>query len=353
MAIKKQSSDKFYQKISSLANKNKFPLRAMFELTYRCNFRCVHCYVVADKNKKELNTTEVKKVLSQLKAAGCFHVGFTGGEPLLRKDIFEILDYAKGCGFRISLLTNGFLIDENASRRIASLGGSLNRVDVSVLGITKNTLEGITRKKGSFEKVMRAIRLLKDKGVDVQIKATLMKQNKDEFLRIKELAEKLDTMFRYSPMLNPKVDGDKTPLKYQVAPKDACRIKRLLSLKKGVINEQANEGLSLCKRKLRKPAFRCGAGRSEVTISPNGEMNICMDIHYPQYNILKGSFIKGWGKMKSLVDNLSLPKDYPCDSCSVMHLCQWCPAKELLTGRGRIKCNSFYKDMALTEAGQL
>lgn len=352
MAIKRQSSDRFYQKIFSLANKNKFPLRAMFELTYRCNFNCVHCYVVTDKNKKELNTTEVKKVLRQLRDAGCFHVGFTGGEPLARKDIFEILDYAKGCGFRISLLTNGFLIDKRAADRIASLGVSLNRVDVSVLGITKNTLEGVTRKKGSFTKVMRAIRLLKDKGVDVQIKATLMKQNKDEFLRIKKLAEKLDTMFRYSPMLNPKVNGDKAPLEYQVPPDEVCRIKKSLSLKKGVIDEQANERLSLCKRKLRKPAFRCGAGRSEVTISPYGEMNICLDVHYPQYNILKGSFLQGWEKMKRLVENLSLPKDYPCDNCAVVRFCQWCPAKELLTGNGLLKCNSFYKEMALAEAGE-
>ena len=60
MAIKNKESDEFYQEINSLANKNKFPLRAMFELTYRCNFNCVHCYVVADKNKKELKQNRLR-----------------------------------------------------------------------------------------------------------------------------------------------------------------------------------------------------------------------------------------------------------------------------------------------------
>ncbi|MFH1381236.1 MAG: radical SAM protein, partial [Candidatus Omnitrophota bacterium] len=111
MIIKKENSSGFYRDMSFAARNSKFPLKAMFELTYRCNFRCVHCYVAADKKKKELGIEEVKVILDQLKKAGCFHVGFTGGELFLRKDIFKILNYAKQSGFRISILTNGFLID--------------------------------------------------------------------------------------------------------------------------------------------------------------------------------------------------------------------------------------------------
>ena len=311
MVIKKDNSDKFYHKITSLALRHKFPLKAMFELTYRCNFRCIHCYAVSDKKKKELTTAEIKQVLDQLKDAGCFHIGFTGGEPLIREDIFEILNYAKINGFRISLLTNGFLIDKNMAKKIASLGTSLNRVDISVLGATKDTFEKITRKKGSFEKVINSIRLLKDEGVDVQIKSTLMKPNKDEFLMIKKLSERFDTMFRYSPTINPRINGDKSPLKYQVAPVQVYELRKKLNSSRKLINEEELEGRS-SENLGRKNLFRCGAGQSEVTISPYGEMNLCLEIHYPRYNILKGSFEEGWKILKEYVQNFRPPKGYFC-----------------------------------------
>lgn len=349
MTIKKGYSDEFYQKISILARQRKFPLRAMFELTYKCNFRCIHCYVVPDKNKKELTTQQVKYVLNQLKSAGCFHIGFTGGEPLLREDIFEILDYAKTIGFRISLLTNGFLIDKKTARKISCLGTSLNRVDVSVLGATKYTFEKITQMKDSFEKVIHSIKLLKDEGVDVQIKATLMKPNKDEFLLIKKLADKFDTMFRYSPTLNPKIDGSKGPLRYQIQPQEAYKIQQSLSLRKRVFNEKNLEGWNP-KNIGRKALFRCGAGQSDVTISPYGEMNLCLEIHYPQYNILNGSFVEGWRKIKEFVQNFKTPKDYLCKDCALAQFCHWCPARGLLTAGNLTTCSQYDKQAALVKA---
>ena len=83
MVIKKQTSDEFYAAIKTHARERKIPSRVMFELTYRCNFRCLHCYLSPDK-KKELGTEEVFSILCQLKDAGTFHIGFTGGEIFLR-----------------------------------------------------------------------------------------------------------------------------------------------------------------------------------------------------------------------------------------------------------------------------
>lgn len=348
MAIKKCGSDEFYAKISSFTQKRKFPLKAMFELTYHCNFRCIHCYVVQDKDKQELTTQQVRDILRQLKDAGCFHIGFTGGEPLLRKDIFEILDFAKRSGFRISLLTNGYLIDEKIAERIASLGTSLNRVDVSVLGGTKKTFERITRKKNSFNKVMRAIKLLKEKRVNVQIKTTLMKPNQDEFLLIKKLADKLGTLFRYGSTLNPKMDRNREPLRYQINPLDAFKSRQAISRKKKVIDEEIQEGRYI-KGRGRKKLFNCGAGKSEVSISPYGEMNLCMSVSYPAYNILKGDFTQGWKNIKAVVENLNSLKDYACENCNLAQFCSWCPARGWLFSGDLTKCNTLDKDMALTQ----
>lgn len=346
MSIKTEESDNFYQTINQLARRNKFPLKAMFELTHRCNFRCIHCYVVPDKTKPELTTNQVKSILDQLKAAGCFHVGFTGGEPLLRPDIFTILEYAKKSGFRITLLTNGYLVDKAVAKKIASLGTSLNRVDISVLGATEETLEKITGIKGSYARVMRAVKLLHAAGVAVQIKATLMEANKGEFLQIKKLAEQIGTMFRYSPSLTPKIDGDKTPLNYQVLPEEVYAIQQTLAGRPQVINEKEPVEWKAGK----KPLFRCGAGQTEVTISAYGEMNLCLEIPFPKYNLVTGNFKAGWKKISRFVANLKVPKGYLCNHCPLSPFCHWCPAKGWLSKNRRSNCSETDKAQALVAA---
>jgi len=301
--------------------------------------------------RRELTTKEVFLILDQLKDAGTFHVGFTGGEIFLRKDIFKILEYAKKRGFRISLLTNGYLINKEAAKKIASLGTSLNRVDISVLGACKKTFEGITGVKGSFGKVLNSIKLLKDKGVDVQVKATLMGPNKDEFLEIRKLAKKMNCLFRYGPTISRKADGSSATLQYQVNPDEVFRIKNLLAGDNRAIND-GNEGRQILKTKSRgrRALFHCGAGQTEVTISPYGEMNFCLEIHYPRYDILKSSLNSCWKRLKSLVENIELPKEYKCGVCDIAGFCHWCPAKAWLLKKDFFTCDPESKSMALAEA---
>ncbi|MGD0336669.1 MAG: radical SAM protein [Candidatus Omnitrophota bacterium] len=350
MAIRKESSDNFYAGINTLARKHKFPGSVMFELTYKCNFRCIHCYVAPDRRKKELTTAQVVSILNQLKTAGSFHIGFTGGEPFLREDIFDILDYAKNCGFRISILTNGTLINKGAAKRIASLGTSLNRVDISVLGATKKTFERITGRTGSFECVMKAVKSLKKEGVDAQIKTTLLSLNKNELMDIKKLAERQGCFFRYGPSLTRKADGNRAPLRYQVEPDEICRIKGLLTGDRDAANKEAFLELKP-KAAGRRELFRCGAGQFEVTINPYGEMNFCPQIHYPEYNILKSSFNGCWKKLKKLVSKIEIPRKYQCNACGLASFCHWCPAKAWALKKDFFTCDEESRKMALAEAG--
>lgn len=345
MAIKKGSSNDFYAMFNSLAEKHKFPARVMFELTYKCNFKCVHCYVAPDRRKKELTTEQVFLIFDQLKEAGVFHIGFTGGEPFLRKDIFDIFDYAKNCGFRISIFTNGYLINKNIAKRIASLGTSLNRIDVSVLGATKKTFEKITGKRNSFSPVMRALQWLREEKLVVQIKTILLSLNKHEFLKIKKLAEREKCLIRYSQTLSRKTDGSISPLQYQVEPSEIYKIRNILAADNGGarVELQANAPG-------RKSLFRCGAGKTEVTINPYGEINFCPEIHYPAYNILKTSFNQCWGKLKKLAEDIEMSQKLPCRRCSLAAFCHWCPAKAWLLRKDFFVCDEESKKMALKEA---
>jgi radical SAM protein with 4Fe4S-binding SPASM domain len=344
MTIKTKHSDNFYADLYSRAHKGQFPLKVLFELTYKCNFKCVHCYNVKEK-KKELNTDGVKKVLTQLAAAGCFHVGFTGGEPLMRKDIFEILDFAKHLGLRITILTNGYLLDRKAADKIADLGVNLNKVDISFLGADKQTFEDITRKKGSFARVTKAIKLLKRRGLDVMIKPTLMKQNRYEFKRIKEMASSLGCMFKYSPTLNAKTDGSKGPLKYRLSPQEVIEAMEEFTGKKKKQPVKSKVKLLPGKNKF----FRCGSGKTEASINPYGELKLCPEINEPTYDILEAGLDKAWAKLKKYVKKLESSK-YVCSSCDLASFCNSCPARMLVEEGSLNKCNQYDKDMAILRA---
>src|SRR5437867_6064129 len=93
------------------------PLSAQMDLTFRCNERCIHCYL-DHEDHGEMATAEIKDVLDQLAEAGTFFLTLSGGEILLRKDFFEILEYARGLLFNVKLKTNAILIGEKEARRI-------------------------------------------------------------------------------------------------------------------------------------------------------------------------------------------------------------------------------------------
>ncbi|MFH1593480.1 MAG: radical SAM protein [Candidatus Omnitrophota bacterium] len=344
MAIKNKSSDEFYAGLYRLAGEKKFPLKVLFELTYRCNFRCVHCYNVKEK-KKELTTAQVKKILTGLSKAGCFHVGFTGGEPLMRKDIFKILDHAKRLGLRITILTNGYLVNPGVADKIAALGTSLNKVDISFLGADRSTFEAITRKKGSHNKVMNAVRLLRRRDAPVMIKPTLMRQNKDEFFKIKGIADSFGCMFKYSPTLNAKTDGSKAPLQYRLSPREVSEA--LKSFSKGKTEPRLPRSIKILPGK--NKFFRCGSGKAEASINPYGELKLCPEINRPVYNILKRSLPQAWKDLTRFVEKLESAR-YVCKSCYLASFCNSCPARMLVEEGSLDKCNRYDKEFAVLRA---
>src|SRR5437899_11931037 len=97
------------------------PLSAHLDITYRCNERCRHCYLDHD-DRGEMSANEIKCILDQLAEAGVFFLVVSGGEPLLRKDCFEILQYARALSFNVKLKTNALLIGEREVTRIRDLG---------------------------------------------------------------------------------------------------------------------------------------------------------------------------------------------------------------------------------------
>ncbi|HRK24955.1 MAG TPA: heme d1 biosynthesis radical SAM protein NirJ [Beijerinckiaceae bacterium] len=160
----------------------------IWNLIRRCNLTCMHCYSISGDVDfpGELSTAQVFETLDDLKAFGVPVLILSGGEPLLRRDIFEISKRAKALGFFLCLSTNGTLIDAWMADRIAE--ADYDYVGISIDGL-KETHDVVRRKAGAFDQSVEALRLLRDRGVKVGVRFTMTQENERHLEPLIDLCE--------------------------------------------------------------------------------------------------------------------------------------------------------------------
>jgi radical SAM protein with 4Fe4S-binding SPASM domain len=148
----------------------------VWNITRACNLKCVHCYNDSGANKAddELSTKEAKSVLNDLSQFGVPSVLFSGGEPLMRDDLFELIDYAVKKGLRTVISTNGTLITEDAARKIKQHKVSYVGISLDGIGKVNDKFRGV---EGAFDRAVRGIKSCQDAGVRVGLRLTLTKRN--------------------------------------------------------------------------------------------------------------------------------------------------------------------------------
>ena len=161
----------------------------IWNLIRRCNLTCKHCYSIsADRDfPGELSTGEVLAVMDDLRAFGVPVLILSGGEPLLRADIFEISIHAKAMGFYVGLSTNGTLIDNHNIERIAAVG--YDYVGISIDGL-RETHDRFRRLAGAFDASMNGIRLCHQHGIKVGMRFTMTQDNAHELPQLLTLMER-------------------------------------------------------------------------------------------------------------------------------------------------------------------
>jgi radical SAM protein with 4Fe4S-binding SPASM domain len=148
----------------------------VWNITRACNLKCVHCYNDSGSTRAddELSTKEAKEVLQDLADFGVPSVLFSGGEPLLRKDLLELMDYARQLGLRTVISTNGTLITEDAARSIQGVGVSYVGISLDGIGPVNDRFRGV---KGAFDKAVQGIRNCQNAGVRIGLRLTLTQRN--------------------------------------------------------------------------------------------------------------------------------------------------------------------------------
>ncbi len=312
-----------------------FPLEGQLELTYRCNYNCVHCYCqgVGDA-KKELSFSEWKEILNQIQQAGCLWVGFTGGDPLTRPDFLDIYSYAKHKGFLVSVLTNGYGLNKKILKHFAK--SPPNSVEITLNGITQKTYESITRKAGSFFPVRENIKKLKSLNITCYIKTNCLTLNSHEVVRIKKWVDGFlgkqsgyKYHFSYDPVIFPKLNGDPAPCAYRIPFQELLKIFRQdpdLSL-------EYKQFLSCEFPKLERPRefiYQCSSWKKLFSVDPYGRLKFCLFSDKFSVDLKKESFKDGFYKNFPFLRKEKFKTDSKCKTCSLLPVCNWCPAKAYL-----------------------
>lgn len=185
----------------------KAPRLIAWELTNACNLACIHCRASAIKVSApdELSTAEAKHFVDELLEYKPIII-LTGGEPLLRPDVYDIAKYASGHGLRVVLATNGTLLTPDIAKKLKDAG--IQRVSISIDGSTKETHDIFRGEKGAFESALRGIDILKNAGLSFQINTTITKRNLTEIPNIYELALTLGASALHIFLLVPTGRGE-------------------------------------------------------------------------------------------------------------------------------------------------
>jgi radical SAM protein with 4Fe4S-binding SPASM domain len=280
-------------------------------LTSQCNLKCIHCYMDAGKSTNdELNTDEFASLIDEFARLHKTKVAFTGGEPLVRPDIFELADRAKKNGLKVSIFTNATLIDEATVEKLKKY---VDEIQFSLDGATEGVNDRI-RGHGVFKKVLNAIQLLKNTGIFLRLAMLVMPQNFDDLKNnIEELAVKLDDVFiQFSLAMNEgRADNS---FKFS---SDSEGDKKLQEILKILYKKKIK---SMNKFEPNQIVRNCGYGEI-ITVSSDGKIFPCAILRHQTGHVKRDNFTEivetiRKEAMASNVEHLEI-----CPECDLRYIC--------------------------------
>jgi AdoMet-dependent heme synthase len=307
------------------------PLSVQVDLTYRCNERCIHCYLDHDDHG-EMSTEEIKRLLDELASAGVLFLTFSGGEILLRKDFFELLEYARALTFCVRLKTNAVLIREKEAERLRRL--DVQAIQVSIYSHRAEVHDAITKVPGSLRRSVEAIRFLKAKGLNVTVASVLMRQNSGDQHGVRTLAGDLGVNFTLDPTVTPKMDGDRSILALNV---DHAALSGMLHdpVMNGGVEEDCAPPAQASEETLEE--VPCSAGHTACYVSPYGDVYPCVQFPLSCGNVCQSRFIEIWRYSVQMeeVRSIRLRDLSTCSHCGHISSCTRCPGLAYMEGNMR------------------
>jgi radical SAM protein with 4Fe4S-binding SPASM domain len=262
-------------------------VHAQIEVTWRCNWRCVHCYQ-DDHFVETLTTANLRALFQDLARVGAMHLIVTGGEPLMRRDILEILEEARANGLVVTLYTNGHKIDEALASRLSGLIGV---AELSVLAGDDETHDRLTRVRGSSQRTWKAVDLLLANGVSVALKTPVLRPAYPTLRLIEAKAMARGVSWTADPEISPSYAGADFPLAYRLSPSEMATFYRDFPQ----FSKEAGFNLDAGRR-----GGMCLAGRNYVFIDALGNVYPCLNFKSGS-DALEGRGLKARAKLGNIL----------------------------------------------------
>jgi MoaA/NifB/PqqE/SkfB family radical SAM enzyme len=339
--------------------------RLDIELTERCDNDCVHCCICLPEHdeaarRREMSTAEVQAVLTQAAALGALSVRFTGGEPLIRDDFEELYLFARRLGLKVMLFTNARGVTPEIADLLARVP-PLELVEVSVYGMSAQTYESATRRRGSYDEFRRGVELLLERGVRFVVKGALLPGLADEIVEFESWAASLPAMDKppgYSMFFDLRGRRDSERRNRAI-----CGVRLSPADGVSVLTRDRERYLKdmreFCSKFMHPPGdklFSCGAGHG-ACVDAYGAVQACLPLRAPQTTVsLRGGSGGGGGEGGSAAEppaaasaafdaarlRYALTEAFPrlretcatnpeylrrCAVCFLKGLCEQCPAK--------------------------
>ena len=311
------------------------PICLTWELTYACNLSCVHCLSSSGRrDPRELSTAECKRVIDELERMQVFYVNIGGGEPTVRPDFWELVDYATAHHVGVKFSTNGVKITPDVARRLAA--SDYVDVQISLDGATPEVNDAI-RGAGSFDVALRAMRRLADAGfTGFKISVVMTRQNVGQLDEFRALADRFGAQLRITRLRPSGRGADVWDDLHPTSEQQRALYDWLVAHGESVLTGdsffhlagygQALPGLNMC-----------GAGRVVCLIDPVGDVYACPFAIHDEFlagNVTSpGGFAAVWRDSELFTELRGPQSGGACTACSAFDACQGgCMAAKFFTG---------------------
>lgn len=322
------------------AKKTRTPANGSIELLPLCNMNCAMCYVRLSSREMEakgrLRTAdEWLEIGRQMKDSGVLFLLLTGGEPFLYPDFKRLYLGLRQMGMIITINTNGTLIDAELAEFFGK--HKPRRVNITLYGTDEETYAKLCHYPGGYEKTLRGISLLRERGVDVKVSGSLTRLNKSDLDKLLDIGEEMERPVWVDTYMMPATRERDLPYNMQsrLNPEEAARtgihaLKRTLGEKLFLQYVwQSVERADHPEPAEDKPGhISCMAGQCSFTINWQGEMRPCVMLSEPAVSVFEAGFEDAWKYIVEETGKILL--NAKCSTCHLRHLCRTCAASALL-----------------------
>lgn len=320
------------------------PATAYLHVTHRCDMACQHCFQTEETHPEDtdLSREEITRILDGLSGLGVLWLIITGGEPFLRRDLFDILADARKRRFAVSLKTAGHHITDEKAARLKALG--LRDVDISLYSHDGALADAFTRRPGSWARAVRGIRACVAAGIPVTVRAAMTRFNFRHLRALKEFVVGMGAQFAVDPSVNVRTSGDRSTLDLALTAEERAEAWQLLG---GDAEAFLGDALESCDGGggFRHPErAMCGAGRRTISISAQGDVNPCVLHPGSAGNATRQDLLDIWQHSPLLNDiraiNYGEMARTGCSGCGYQGTCHPCMALATAEHGSNRDCNT-------------